>query len=160
MFRGPDCVSEYLGEILSIGKRAAQMFDMERYNLKKLNEVEVKEQYQVKASGECAALENLVDNADINRLCDSIGETIGTSAKGSIRHFELAQHKPCFDEEFSKLLHQTKQSKLQHLQNPSQVNGDNLNDIRHSRNFRNKKEYLKDKINELEANSKDIYIYI
>jgi hypothetical protein len=42
--------------------------------------------------------------------------------------------------------------KLQWLQDPSQINGDNLNNIRRevSRHFRNnKREYLKDKINEL-----------
>jgi hypothetical protein len=43
------------------------------------------------------------------------------------------------------------------LQNPSQITGDNLQNLRHktSRTFRNKKrEYLKDKINELETNNK------
>jgi hypothetical protein len=43
------------------------------------------------------------------------------------------------------------------LQNPNQVNGDNLKNLRHetSRIFRNKKiEYLKGKINELETNNK------
>jgi hypothetical protein len=49
---------------------------------------------------------------------------------------------------------------LQWLQDPSEirVNGDNLNNVRReaSRNFRNKKrEYLKDKINELATNSKN-----
>jgi hypothetical protein len=46
---------------------------------------------------------------------------------------------------------------LQWLQDPSEINGDNLNNIRHeARHFRNKKrEYLKDKINELEMNSKN-----
>jgi chemotaxis methyl-accepting protein methylase len=47
---------------------------------------------------------------------------------------------------------------LQRLQDPSEINGDNLNNVRHeaSRHFRNKKrEYLKDKINELARNSKN-----
>jgi hypothetical protein len=47
---------------------------------------------------------------------------------------------------------------LQWLQDPSKINGDNLNNIRHetSRHFRNKKrEYLKDKTDELAANSKN-----
>jgi hypothetical protein len=54
------------------------------------------------------------------------------------------------------------------LQYPSKINSDNLNNIRNdaSRHFRNKKrEYLKDKINELAMNSKnnnirDLYIGI
>jgi hypothetical protein len=44
------------------------------------------------------------------------------------------------------------------LQDPSEANGDNLIDVRReeSRHFRNKKrEYVKDKINELESNSKN-----
>jgi hypothetical protein len=44
------------------------------------------------------------------------------------------------------------------LQNPSQINGDNLKNLRHetSRTFRNKKrEYLKSKINEFASNNKN-----
>jgi chemotaxis methyl-accepting protein methylase len=46
---------------------------------------------------------------------------------------------------------------LQWLQDPSKINGNNLIKVRHeaSMHFRNKKrEYLKDKINELPMNSK------
>jgi hypothetical protein len=56
------------------------------------------------------------------------------------------------------LIDRRKQAKLQWLQNPSQVNGDNMDNVRReaSRNFRTKKpEYLKNKINELETNSKN-----
>jgi hypothetical protein len=47
---------------------------------------------------------------------------------------------------------------LQWLQNPSELNGDNLSNVRReaSRYLRNKKRgYLKDKINELATNSKN-----
>jgi hypothetical protein len=47
---------------------------------------------------------------------------------------------------------------LQCLQNPSKINGDTLNNIRRetSRLFRNKKrEYFKDKIDEVATNSKN-----
>jgi hypothetical protein len=47
---------------------------------------------------------------------------------------------------------------LQWLQDPSEINGDNLNNVRceANRHFRNKKrEYLKGRINELAMNSKD-----
>jgi hypothetical protein len=47
------------------------------------------------------------------------------------------------------------------LQNPSQINGDNLQNLRRetSRTFKNKKkEYLKGKINELETNNKNKHI--
>jgi hypothetical protein len=51
-----------------------------------------------------------------------------------------------------------KQAKLQWLRDQSEINGDNLNNGRREANryFRNKKrEYLKDKINELATNSKN-----
>jgi hypothetical protein len=63
----------------------------------------------------------------------------------SVGYYELKQHKPLFDNKYSKLLHQRKQTKLQWLQNPSQTNGDNVNNVRcdTSRTFSNKKnEYL------------------
>jgi hypothetical protein len=68
------------------------------------------------------------------------------------------KHKPCFDEGCSTLIDQRKQAKLQWLQDPSEINGDNLNNVKReaSRHFRNKKnEYLKDKIKELATNSKN-----
>jgi hypothetical protein len=61
--------------------------------------------------------------------------------------FELKKHMPWFDDEYSKLLDQRKQAKLQWLQDPSEINGDNLNNVRReaTRYFINKKwEYLKD----------------
>jgi preprotein translocase subunit Sec63 len=65
---------------------------------------------------------------------------------------------PWFDEGCSKLLDQRKQAKLQWLQDPSEIKGDNLNTVKREarRHFRNKKTvYLKDKINELATNRKN-----
>jgi hypothetical protein len=70
----------------------------------------------------------------------------------------MKKRKPWFDEGCSKLLHQRKQVKLQWLHDPSEINRDNLNNIRceTSRHFRNKRrEYLNDKVNELAGNSKN-----
>jgi hypothetical protein len=64
----------------------------------------------------------------------------------------LNHNKPSFDDECSKLIDQHKQAKIQWMQNPNQINGDNLQNLscETSRTFRNKKkEYLKGKINEL-----------
>jgi hypothetical protein len=47
-----------------------------RINLRNLNELEVRTQYQVKISNRFAALENLNDNEDINRARKSIKENI------------------------------------------------------------------------------------
>jgi hypothetical protein len=71
---------------------------------------------------------------------------------------KLKHNKPWFDDECSKLMDQQKQAKLQWLQNPSQISGDNLQDLRceTSRTFRKKKkEYLKGKINELQTNNRN-----
>jgi hypothetical protein len=56
------------------------------------------------------------------------------------------------------LLDQREQAKLQWLQNSSEINVDNLNSIRRetNRHFRNKKrEYQKEKIDDLAINSKN-----
>ena len=65
--------------------------------------------------------------------------------------------KPWFDEECVGFLDQRKQAKLQWVQDPSQSNVDNVNNVRQdtSRHFRNKrKAYLRPKIEELVTNSK------
>jgi hypothetical protein len=57
------------------------------------------------------------------------------------------------------LVDQRKQAKLQWFQDPNEVNEDNLSDVRWeaSRHFQyEEREYLKDKINELESNNKNI----
>jgi hypothetical protein len=73
---------------------------------------------------------------------------IKISAKESAGYFELEKLIPWFNEGCSRLLDRRKQAKLQWLQDPSEINGDSLNNVRREarRYFRNKKgEYLKDK---------------
>jgi hypothetical protein len=59
----------------------------------------------------------------------------------SLGYFEVKKHKPWFDEGCSKLVDQRKQAKLQWLQDPNEINGDNLKIVRReaSKYFRNKK---------------------
>ena len=52
---------------MAVSKQVAQKFDGERFNLRKLNELEVRKQYQIEISNRFAALENLSDGEDINR---------------------------------------------------------------------------------------------
>jgi hypothetical protein len=128
---------------------------MERFSLKKLNEVEGKEQYCVEISNRYAALENLDAEVNVNKAWEPIRENIKISAKGSLGYYELKKNKPWFDE------NQRKQAKLQWLQDPSEINGDNLNNIRREtrRHFKSKKrKYLEDKIDELATNNKNKYI--
>jgi hypothetical protein len=118
------------GERLAVNKQRSQRFNMERSNLKKLNEVEGKEQFCVEVSNRFAALEDLGAEVEINSVWETIRENIKMSAKESPGYFELKKHKPWFDKGCSKLLDQRKQAKLQWLQDPSEINGDNLNNVR------------------------------
>jgi hypothetical protein len=74
-FRGPDCdtyhylvVAKVWGG-LAVSKQAAKKFDVERYTLRKLK---VKKHYQIKNSNRFAALENLNDQEDMNKVWENI----------------------------------------------------------------------------------------
>jgi hypothetical protein len=147
-----------LRERISVSKQTRLKFDLERFDVRKLDDVEVKEKYQVEISNRFATLESLNEVFDINNAWEGIRENIMTSAKDNLGCHRLKHNKPWFDDECSKLIDQQKQVKLQCLQNPSQISGDNLKNLRceTSRTFRNKKkEYLKGKIHELETNNKN-----
>ena len=59
-------------KILAVGKKAAPSFDGERFNLKKLNELEFRKQNQIEITNKYAALDILRDDEDINRTLDNI----------------------------------------------------------------------------------------
>jgi hypothetical protein len=61
-----------VGERLKVNKQRTQRFHMERFNLKKSNEVEGTEQYRFEISNKCAALEDLDREADINSAWETI----------------------------------------------------------------------------------------
>ena len=69
-------------ERLAVSKQAAQRFDGERFNLRKLNELEVRKRYQIEITNRFAALENLSDD-DINRAWENMKENIKTSARSA-----------------------------------------------------------------------------
>jgi hypothetical protein len=70
---------------LSVSKREALKIDMERFTLRKLHSMEVKEECQVKISISFAASECLDDYyVDISRAWESIRKTIKVSASDNL----------------------------------------------------------------------------
>ena len=65
-FRRADCDTDHylvvakVRERLAVRKQAAQKFDGGRFNLRKLNDLEVRKQYQIEITNRFAALENLL----------------------------------------------------------------------------------------------------
>ena len=86
-------------EKLAVSKKAAQRFDGERFNLRKLNNLEVRKQDQMDITNRFAGLENLSDSEDINRAWENIKENIKPSVKECLGLCEMKQHKPWFDED-------------------------------------------------------------
>jgi hypothetical protein len=70
-------------ERLAVNKQRSHRSHLERFNLKKLNEVECKEQYCVEVSNRFAALEDLDAEVEINSAWETIRENIKISAKES-----------------------------------------------------------------------------
>jgi len=77
----------WLGESVLVNKRAIQEFDMERFILKKLNDVEVSKRF--------AASENLDgDDVNINRAWKISRKNMKPTPTEILRYYELKQHKP------------------------------------------------------------------
>jgi predicted glutamine amidotransferase len=78
---------------LSVRKRAAQKFDIKRFNLENVNNVAGKELCQVKISNRFAALKYLDDDddddVDINRTWESIKVCMKASATESLDYCDL-----------------------------------------------------------------------
>jgi len=91
-----------------VGKQATQNFQRQRFNLRKLNDLEVRKQHQIEITNRFAALENLSDDKDVNRNWESTKENIQISAKEILGLCELKHHKSWFDEECLGFLDQRK----------------------------------------------------
>jgi hypothetical protein len=88
-----------LRERISVSKRTRQNSDVERFDLKKLDDLEVEEKYHVEISNRFAALERLDESCDINNAWESIRENIKTSAKDNLGCQKLKHNKPWSDDE-------------------------------------------------------------
>jgi len=104
-FRGANCdTGNYLvvakvRDRLAASKKAAQKFYIERFNLRKLSELKVSKEYQIKVSYRFVALDNLNESEDINSAWENIKENVKSSAKESLGPHDLKQHKSWFGEE-------------------------------------------------------------
>ena len=89
-FRGAECDTDHYLVIakvkgrLAVGKQAAQRLDRHRFNLSKLNELEVRKQYQIEFTNRFTTLENLNEDEDVNRIWGNSKHNIQTSAKESL----------------------------------------------------------------------------
>ena len=131
-------------ERLAVSNQETQKFNVERFNLRKLSELEARKQYQIKISNRYRALENLNDSEGINKAKENVIEHIKPSAKRSLGLFELKQRKLWFGDEYLRFLDQRKQAKVQWLQVTNRNNVDNPNSVNPeaSRHFRKRKEEI------------------
>jgi hypothetical protein len=117
-FRAADCYSDHylvvakVRERLAVNKQRSHSLHTQRFNPKKLNYVEVKEQFHVEVSNRFAAWKDLDAEVEINSAWETIRENIKISAKESLGYLKLKKHKPWFDKGCSKLLDQRKQAKI------------------------------------------------
>jgi len=83
---------------LAVSKQAAQKFEGESFNLRKINELEFRKQYKIEISNRFEVLENLSESEEINRTRENIKErenvkeNIRTSVQESLGLCELKQH--------------------------------------------------------------------
>jgi hypothetical protein len=88
-FRGDNCDTDHYVVIakvrkrLSVKKQEALNSNMERFNLKQLNEMEVKKEYQIDISNRFVALGNLNDNKNKKGL----GKTLKRISKSQIKKY-------------------------------------------------------------------------
>jgi hypothetical protein len=81
-------------ERIAVNEQRSQRFNMESFNLKKLQEAESKEKYHVDVSYRFAALVDLDAQGDINCAWDAIRETNKISTSDCLGCYELKKHKP------------------------------------------------------------------
>ena len=72
-FSGADCDTDHylvvakVRERLAVSKQATQKLDGEKFNLRKLKDLDLKKQYEIEIKNRFAALGNISDDGDINR---------------------------------------------------------------------------------------------
>jgi hypothetical protein len=99
VYNAADCHTDHylvvakVWEKLAVSKQTTHRIHVERINLKKLNDVEDKEQYCVEISNRFTALENSDTEVDVNKHWGTIRENIKIPAKESLGYYELKNPK-------------------------------------------------------------------
>ncbi|KAJ4448136.1 hypothetical protein ANN_10148 [Periplaneta americana] len=164
--RKADCNSDHylvgeLRETLSVAKRVEQQVNISKFYILKLKDEETKQHYQVEISNRFATLGNsdeLENELDVNSMWEIIRDSIKIAAEQSIDYYETKKKKPWFDEDCCMVVERRKRAKLKFLQDAVEENRNNYFNERWeaSRTLRNKKrDCLKEKLNEIETNSKN-----
>jgi hypothetical protein len=110
-FRGADCDSNLylvvakLRERISVSKRVRKNYDLERFDLEKLDNIEVKEKYQVEVSNRFVVSDSLDESFGINNAWDNIRENIKTSANENLGYQKLKPNKTWLGDGRSKLIY-------------------------------------------------------
>ncbi|KAJ4438077.1 hypothetical protein ANN_14016 [Periplaneta americana] len=166
-FRGADCNSDHylvIGELrerLSVAKQVEQQVNVSKLNILKLKDEKTKQHYQVEISNRFVTLgssDEVEKELDVNSVWENIRDNIKIAAEQSIGYYETKKKKPWFDEDCCIVVERRKQAKLKFLQDPVEENRDIYFNERWeaSRTLRNKRRgYLKEKLNEIETNSRN-----
>ena len=124
--------------------------DIDRFDVRKLKDEEIKLQYQVQISNRFDALRtsNDASEVDINDTWENIRDNIKVAAGKSIGSYQVKKKKPWFDDDCSNVVERRKQAKLKFLQDPIQLNRDNFHTERRetSRTLRKKKRLFEKEI--------------
>ena len=73
----------YVRERFLVGKKATQKSDVETFKLRKLNELEISEQYQIEITKRFAAVRKLSDDEENNRGWENIKKNTKISPKST-----------------------------------------------------------------------------
>jgi hypothetical protein len=79
-------------------------FDLESFDLKNLNDLEVKEKHHIEFSNRFAVPESLYESFENNNALETIIENIETSAKGNLGYQKLQHEEIRYNVECSKLI--------------------------------------------------------
>jgi hypothetical protein len=82
-------------EKLAVNEQGSHRFNTERFNLKKLNEVDDKEKYRIEVSNRFAALEDSDAEVEINTIWETVLCVLCISLMAVHNAVYMTEHIPC-----------------------------------------------------------------